>query len=258
MKIDTNRVSAYLAGNFPPYYESFPKIEFILKLSEKAGKVFPGDRFDLIEKHTNSLQQFFSESLNLIKNHEDLLVEIIEDLQVPLDARGPDFVQTKIKQKEILKENEGTIGFITPFDKEEEYLEFKLFIEKILSELEGQYGKWIIKVSDFDIGGEKNILWESVEEFLNKYPFYIANFRNQNLNVPLEVGFLLGKNINFIPIIEEGEKISDLDGFIKVSSKDSVSKPWVDNKKAKTIHSDNKDKFKDKIKEQLERYIKNH
>jgi hypothetical protein len=61
MKIDTNRVAAYLAGNFPPYYESFSKVEFIILLNRKAPKIFEEiNRFDLIEKHTNSLQQFFA------------------------------------------------------------------------------------------------------------------------------------------------------------------------------------------------------
>ena len=54
MIIDTNRVAAYLSGNFPPYYQAFPKIEFILILSSKAGNIFNDDKLQLIERHTAS------------------------------------------------------------------------------------------------------------------------------------------------------------------------------------------------------------
>jgi len=102
MKIDINRVAAYLAGNFPPYYESFPKLEFIILLNSKAEDIFEkNNRFDLIEKHTNSLQQFFSESLNLLKGKPELLNEIIHDLNIPFEARGSDFVQPIDLTKQI-------------------------------------------------------------------------------------------------------------------------------------------------------------
>ena len=95
-----------------------------------------------------------------------------------------------------------------------------------------------------------------MEDFLNKHPFYIANFRDQNLNVALEVGYLQGKWIPFIQIKNEWEKVSDLDWFIYVSSKDSKSKPWIPLDSAVGVHEKNQDDFKGKLITQLKRYIK--
>lgn len=71
----------------------------------------------------------------------------------------------------------------------------------------------------------------------------------------METWYLLGKGINFIPIKNEWEKVSDLDGFIYVWTKDSKSSPWVDSEDAKENHEQNKNNFKDKLITQLKRYL---
>lgn len=76
-------MAAYLAGNVSPHFKAYPKIEFILRLSSKASNIFP-ERFELIEKHTSSLQQFYAESLNLVKDNNLLLMELAHDLDIPI------------------------------------------------------------------------------------------------------------------------------------------------------------------------------
>lgn len=241
MKIDVNRVSAYLAGNFPPYYETFPKIEFILKLSAKAEKVFPSGRFDLIEKHTDSLQQFFSESLNLLKNHTELLEEIIEDLEIPFEARGLDFVQPK---KEIIKSSgfeEKTIGFITPFDKKQEKL------QKIIQEvLDKEFVGWTIQTASLEKDGDGKYLWTTIDEFLEKYPAYIIDFRDSNLNVAIELGGILKSKKDAI-VITKDELPSDIRGFIY------VKKPTVDMEDDDTESA--QEEFKKRLIPQIRRFI---
>lgn len=117
MKIDINRIAAYLAGNFPPYYEQYPKIKFMKVLLREASGIFPEkEEFDFIDKHSSSLQVFFKESLSLVEN-EKTLQSIIIELKIPFEAQGQYIEPQKIK-KEISEENKKTIGFITPFDKE--------------------------------------------------------------------------------------------------------------------------------------------
>lgn len=253
MKIDVNRVSAYLAGNFPPYYETFPKIEFILKLSAKAEKVFPSGRFDLIEKHTDSLQQFFSESLNLLKNHTELLQEIIEDLEIPFEARGSDFVQPRKSEKKSLEFEEKTIGFITPFDGEKDITQE--FIQNILKE---DFPEWDIKVAELKKENGR-YLWESIEAFLHKYPVYLADIRDKNLNVSLEIGYLLGDrkdDSKIVFLIDEDEKISDLQGMIRIAKKENNSKAGEKPEKAAERQQEINNDLKQKIKKEFEYYLK--
>ncbi len=253
MKIDINRVAAYLAGNFPPYYETFPKIEFILKLSAKAEKVFPNGRFDLIEKHTDSLQSFFSESLNLLKNHTELLQEIIDDLEIPIEARGSDFIQPKVVSTKEKQVEEKTIGFITPFDGEKVITEN--FIQEILDE---KFKGWSIKVATLK---EENgrFLWNSIENFLQKYPVYIADIRGGNMNVALEVGYLLGDRKNNCKValfLDENEKISDLQGMIRISKKQNETIAGASESKALDAQKEINEKLKEELITQFESLLK--
>lgn len=244
MKIDTNRVAAYLAGNFPPYYETFPKIEFILLLTSKAEKVFEKGKFDLIEKHTSSLQQFFSESLNLLKNHEKLLIELIDDLKIPFEARGPDFVRPseELKTRGII---EKTIGFITPFDENKKHEKLQSIIQSILDE---SFSGWNIEFASLEKDGDGKYLWSTIDDFLEKYPLYIIDFRDGNLNVAIELGGVLKSKKDSIVITTE-ELPSDIRGFIY------VKKPTVDMEDDGTDEA--RKEFKERLVTQLKRFIDN-
>ena len=83
MKIDKHRVSAYLSGNFSPYFQSSSKIQFIIEVNALFN--FSFDKFELIERHTNTLQSFFSETLNLLKDESKILI-LCKKLEVPKDV----------------------------------------------------------------------------------------------------------------------------------------------------------------------------
>ena len=131
MKIDINRVAAYLAGNFPPYYEKFSKIKFMKVLLQEASSVFDDrNEFDFIDKHSSSLQIFFKECLSQIEQ-EEVLFSIFLKLNIPDEAKGSDFIQPKTKKETYF--NNKTIGFITPFDGEKDIT--KNFIENYKYEI---------------------------------------------------------------------------------------------------------------------------
>lgn len=94
MKVNIPRTSAYLAGNMAPYYEAHSKIEFILICQRFAPSVLSSDRFDLIERHTHSLQEFFHSSLLLLKDHSDALAMIAIELELPLE-----FVELTLRER---------------------------------------------------------------------------------------------------------------------------------------------------------------
>ncbi len=248
MKIETNRVAAYLAGNFPPYYESFPKVEFILLLSAKAASVFLPDKFDLIEKHTSSLQQFFSESLNLLKDRTELLIEIVDALNVPFEARGADFVQPKNQGLGKPAHAEKTIGFITPFDEEMGITQ--KFVEEILR---STFPGWKIEKAKLQQKDGK-FLWNSIESFLQKYPVYLADVRDGNLNVALEIGYLLGErkdDAKIVFIVNEDVKISDLQGMIRIAKHENDTKAGESPKRAANRQKEINKKLKDGLKSQF-------
>lgn len=254
MEIEINRIALYLSGKLPPYYKPYHKYAFIENLEANSDGTFTETVFDRITKYITTDEGFYSECLLRLQKYNDtLFLSFLDILEVPLDARGKIVPWTQEKS-EIKKEFEKTIGFITPFDSAKEYLALKGFIRNTLDEL--WFNDWKIEESSFDVWWETQTLWGSVEEFLNKYPLYIANFRDQNLNVALEVGYLQGKWINFIQIKNEWEKVSDLDGFIYVSSRDTKSKPWTPLESAAWSHEKNQDNFKEKLIVQLKRYIK--
>lgn len=254
MTIDTNRVAAYLAGSFSPYYQAFSKIEFILLLSSKAGGIFTDEKFQLIERHTSSLQQFYAESLNLLKNQQELLLEIVDVLNVPFEAKGKDFVAPRHQQDiKIDPENQKTIGFITPFDDEMKVMES--FIRRILKR---DYSGWNIKTASLGKDGTGRFLWSSIKDFLEKYPVYIADFRDQNLNVSLEVGYLLGKfgdDAKIIIILDENVKISDLSGMIRVAKKANNTMAGKSPSAAAKVQTRINKELGKNLKEQFKRYL---
>jgi hypothetical protein len=247
MKIDTNRVAAYLAGDFPPYYESFPKVEFILLLSSKAPKIFTTEKLDLIEKHTSELRQFFSESLNLLKAHEDILTEIVEELKVPLEARGTDFVRPVSKAGAISKGYEKTIGFITPFDEEKEGT------EEIINEVLKKYPGWKLETCSLEHDGDGKILWHSIKDFAAKYGVYIVDLRDRNINVAIEFGYILALEKPCIVITKE-DLPSDIKGFIYAKKKEVKVAPGMTTNKKKEIE-DAENGLKSDLEKGFKRYL---
>ncbi|EKD44433.1 MAG: hypothetical protein ACD_71C00132G0005 [uncultured bacterium (gcode 4)] len=251
--MDNHWIALYLSGQYPGKYIIPNKLDIVFKIRQKDPSNF-GDTI-LALLHGKSDVEYFKTLLDYYLSYhgEDELKELIEGLWIPesikIKGKREDFFESRIKN-----EDKKTIGFITPFDAGKDYIELKKFIQQTLHEI--GFGNWKIEESSFDIWWEKETLWESVEEFLNKYPLYIANFRDQNLNVALEVGYLQAKNIPFIQIKNEWEKVSDLDWFIYVGSKDSRNKPWMPSEKATTTHEGNQNKFKENLIIQLKRYLK--
>jgi hypothetical protein len=169
------------------------------------------------------------ESLNLLKNHELLLAEIVEELKIPYEARGSDFVEPK---KAVTKDKiiEKTIGFITPFDKKQEKLQG--IIEDVLK---SDFKEWRIESASLEIDGDGKYLWSSIDDFLEKYPVYIIDFRDENLNVAIELGGILKSKKDAI-VITKDELPSDIRGFIY------VKKPTVEMEDDNTTEA--KEEFK--------------
>ena len=244
MKIDTNRVAAYLAGNFPPYYKAYSKIKFIDLLSSKAASYFvTNNKFELIERHTNTLQSFYSEALGLLEKEPLLLTEIIGDLQVPPDAKGVDFIVPHVVKNKAVNTETKTIGFITPFDDEQKE------IQKIIQDLlDKDFSGWKIEISSLEKGSDGNFLWDNINKFLEKHPVYIVDFRNNNLNVAIELGAVLKAKKPYV-IVNEGELPNDIKGLIYVKKpKITLGQKEVGIEKSRT-------KFKELLAEQLSGYL---
>jgi predicted nucleotide-binding protein len=82
--------------------------------------------------------------------------------------------------------------------------------------------------------------------------------RDKNLNVSLEIGYLLGDrkdDSKIVFLIDEDEKISDLQGMIRISKKENNSKagkkPAEAAKKQEEINNELKDKIKNEFKSYL-------
>ncbi|PCI24487.1 hypothetical protein COB57_04790 [Candidatus Peregrinibacteria bacterium] len=250
MKIETNRVAAYLAGNFPPYYEEYDKIEFILILSGRSPKIFSQEKFNLIEKHTDSLQKFYASALNILKNEERLLVEIIEELNIPFEARGSDFVQSKVKENKI-EDITKDIGFITPFDDEKEEME-----EVVSNILNDDFPEYSLTACSLKEDGDGKILWNSIKDFSEKYDLYIVDFRDKNLNVAIELGYILALEKPFILIVSE-DLPSDINGFIYVKKEQvnvsAINGDITDDQKKEL--KEKSEKFQNNLKEKLDRFL---
>lgn len=83
--MDTNRISLYLSGKFPPYYGApFDKLELIEIIRAKSPAGFSDDFFRLLDS-----QEFYSMCLNRIKRaDETALIDILKTLKIPEDAGG--------------------------------------------------------------------------------------------------------------------------------------------------------------------------
>lgn len=79
-------------------------------------------------------------------------------------------------------EFEKTIGFITPFDDKQEKLQ-----NLIQGILDVEFDGWKIETVSLEKDGDGKYLWESIDDFLEKYPIYIVDFRDGNLNVAIEL-----------------------------------------------------------------------
>ncbi len=203
MEIDINRVSAFLAWNFPPYYEQYSKMKFMKILLQEASSIFPEkEEFDFIDKHSSSLQVFFKESLSLIED-KIVLENIIIKLKVPFDAKSK--YEEKIDEIKDKKDFLKTIWLISPFD--ERWTTIKDLLNWITSNL------WF-NVLEVKMHKESNwhFLWDSIKEFLNKYEIYVVDLRNQNLNVAIELWYILAKEKQCI-VLTDQELPSDIRGF---------------------------------------------
>ena len=124
--------------------------------------------------------------------------------------------------------------------------------------LDEEYPGWTIKTASLGEDGNGRFLWGSIKDFLDKYPVYVADFRGNNLNVPLEAGYILGKlgeNAKIIIILSEDQKISDLSGMIRVSKKENGTKAGVPSDVAAKAQDSINKRFKESLKEQLKHYL---
>lgn len=240
MQIDVNRVAAYLAGNFPPYYEQFSKLKFIKTLVREASTVFPEkEEFNFISDHSSSLQVFFKESLSLIEQ-EIVLEKILVELKIPQEAWSLDYIQVKEHTSKIEKINK-TIGFITPFDKKHKKLQ--AIIQDVLDK---DFKGWKIVTASLEKDGDGKFMWSTIDDFLEKYPVYLIDFRDKNLNVAMELGAILKSYKDAIVITEENLP-TDISGYIY------VKKPTVDMEDEGTKKA--QEMFKSSLKKQLNRYL---
>lgn len=250
----------FLAWKLPPYYGSSNLYAFTKALRNFAKEEFTNDEMTFIQTQAKWVDEevYFmvlddlwkstpEEQIEWKKSRKDI-VELLKSLWVNDEVLWVEKVETK--KTDFPK----TIWFITPFDWEKD--DTQEFIQSILDK---NYEWWKIEVASLK---SKNwrYLWDSIENFLNKYQVYLADVRNGNLNVALEIWYLLWdrkEEANVVFIVDDKEKISDIQWMIRVSKKDNWTKAWVTPEKASKKQQEINDKLEKDLKEQLDKFIWN-
>lgn len=250
--MDIRKISMFLAWKLPPYYGSSNLYAFTKALRNFAKEEFTNDEMTFIQNQAKWVDEevYFmvlddlwkttpEEQIEWKKSRKDI-VELLKSLWVNDEVLG-------IEEKEEIQTKSKTIWFITPFDN-------TWTIRKdILNEISSKFWYWVQEIKmDKDWSGK--FLWDSIVWFLNKYNLYIVDIRWQNLNVAIELGYILAKEKEVI-VITDQDLPSDIRGFkyIKPEKIEYIAwNWWLDNEQIEQIEINLKSNLWKAIKAKIE------
>lgn len=223
--MDIRKISMYLAWKLPPYYWSSNLYAFTKALRNFAKEEYTNDEMTFIQTQAKWVDEevYFmvlddlwkstpEEQIEWKKSKEDI-VELLKSLWVNDEVLG-------IEEKEEIKTKSKTIWFITPFD------DTWTIRKDILNEISSKFW-YLVQEIKMDKDWNGKFLWDSIVWFLNKYNLYIVDIRWQNLNVAIELGYILAKEKEVI-VITDQDLPSDIRGFkyIKPEKIEYVAWNW--------------------------------
>lgn len=240
--MNTHWIALYLSGQYPGMYTVPNKLDIIFKIRQIDSTNFSDTMIWLL--HGKSDVEYFKTLLDSFKDihGEDKLTVLLERLSIPNQVRHDPYEEIGTKEIVIPEHDKKTIWFITPFDKKHEKLQ-----KIIQTYLNQNFSWWKIEVASLEKDGDGKYLWTSIDEFLEKYPLYVVDFRDSNLNVAIELGGILKTWKPCITIVED-KLPSDITWFIYVRKpKVAMEDDWTE---------DAQKKFLEDFSIQLKRYIK--
>ncbi len=198
--------------------------------------------------------EYFKTLLDTFKNinGETSLSVLLKRLEVPNSVYNDPY-EKKEAESFIKEEDKRIIWFITPFDGNTTITND--FLRSILTE---NFPWWDLKIANLEPSNWK-FLWDSIENFLEQYPVYIADMRESNLNVALEIWYILWnkkQDAKFIFIVDESEKISDLQWMIRISKKKNTTPAWASPEDAAKRQDEINTKLKKELINQFNDYLK--
>ncbi len=131
-QIEINRIGLYLAGKLPPY-SPFDKLEFIEELMWVFPENFTEEIFNFIDIHSNTIEQFYSMSLNKAKKTDvNKFIFFLDKIKIPWDARCP--YQKNIQNQNSLDLNDNKlVAYLLGLSPINDYKKFPrlLFMESL-------------------------------------------------------------------------------------------------------------------------------
>lgn len=250
--MDIRKISMFLAWKLPPYYGSSNLYAFTKALRNFAKEEFTNDEMTFIQTQAKWVDEevYFMVLDDLWKNTQEEqvewkkskkdIVELLKTLWVNDEVLG-------IEKKEEVKIKSKTIWFITPFD------DTWIIRKDILNEISSKFWYWVQEVK---MGKDSswNFLWDSIVWFLNKYSLYIVDIRGQNLNVAIELGYILAKEKEVI-VITDKDLPSDIRGFKYIKPEKieyTAWNWWLDNEEINQIEINLKSNLWKAIKAKVE------
>lgn len=214
----------FLAWKLPPYYGSSNLYAFTKALRNFAKEEFTNDEMTFIQTQAKWVDEevYFmvlddlwkstpEEQIDWKKSRKDI-VELLKSLWVNDEVLG-------IEGKEENKTKSKTIWLITPFDNT------WIIRKDILNDISSKFWYWVQEVKmDKDWSGK--FLWDSIVWFLDKYNLYIVDIRWQNLNVAIELGYILAKEKEVI-VVTDQDLPSDIRWFKYIKPKSITITAWT-------------------------------
>lgn len=254
--MDIRKIAMFLAWRLPPYYNNRESNLY-------AFKKFLNNNISRTEYTTDEMNFILQQAKN---KDEDVYFMVLDDLwnnviekSEELKINKSEFIKLLIEfwiPKEVLgieeKEEENklkskTIWWITPFDD-------TWFIRKeILNEISSKFWYWVQEVK-MDKDSSWNFLWDSIKWFLNKYDIYVVDLRKNNINVAIELGYILGKEKEII-VVTDQELPSDIRWFKYIKPKSITITAWtwwLDNEEIDEMEKDLKSDLWKAIKAKIE------
>ncbi len=220
--MDIRKIALFLAWKLPPYYGSSNLYAFTKALRNLAREEYTNEEMTFIQQQAKWVDEevYFMVLDDLWNNavetkitwkiSKEDIIDLLIDLWVSYEILW-------IKKEDTSTQK--TIWWITPFDD-------TWFIRKgILNEISSKFWYWVKEVK-MEKDSSWNFLWDSIREFLNKYEIYVVDIREKNLNVAIELGYILAKQKEVI-VVTDQELPSDIRWFKYIKPKTITITAWT-------------------------------
>lgn len=218
-------IALYLSGQYPGKYTLSNRLRILFSIRQKDTTNFEEPTISYL--HSKNDVEYYHTLLDTfeIRHWSDEYNQLLEELNIPLEVRKSP--NTKIEQEDNaegesedeLNNRVTTIWLITPFD------DTWSIRKDILNEIAGKFWYDVSEVKMEKDSNEK-FLWDSIISFLDKYELYVVDLRNQNLNVSIELWYILAKGKECI-VITDQDLPSDIRWFKYVKPQSTTIIAWT-------------------------------